>query len=278
MVKLILHEISSGRTGNRKIIVQKNKDITDSIFYAKKIQHAILPAIPLIRRYIPESFVLYMTKDIVSGDFFWFGHFEDYSIIAAIDCTGHGVPGAFMSLIGYSALNRIVNEQKIHEPSKILEALNHGVISILHKNDSESKDGMDIAICKIEHNTKTVHYAGAMRPLWLVNGNDFTEIRADKIPIGTKPSDREGGIKYTTHEIKPKKGDRFYIFTDGYADQFGGEKDKKYSTSRFKTFLASLQSETMAAQEDKLRQEHLTWKGVHEQVDDILVIGFTPIV
>ena len=263
------------RKKQEQIIVQKNKDITDSIFYAKKIQHAILPPVTLIRRYLPDSFVLYMTKDIVSGDFFWFGHFENYSIIAAIDCTGHGVPGAFMSLIGYSALNRIVNEQKIHEPSKILEALNLGVISILHKNDSESKDGMDIAICKIDHKSGTLWYAGAMRPLWIVNGNNFTEIKADKIPIGTKPADREGGISYTTHQIEPKEGDYFYVFTDGYADQFGGDRDKKYSTGRFKEYLIGLHGKDSIQKEDLLREEHQGWKGQHEQVDDILVIGFS---
>lgn len=271
---IIIDTDVSLRKKQEQIIIQKNKDITDSIFYAKKIQHAILPPIPLIRRYLPESLVLYLTKDIVSGDFFWFGHFEHYSIIAAIDCTGHGVPGAFMSLIGYSQLNRIVNEQKIHDPHKILEALNLGVISILHKNESESKDGMDIAICKIDHKSKTVYYAGAMRPLWIVNGTNFTEIKADKIPIGTKPSEREGGIKYTTHTIKAATGDSFYIFTDGYADQFGGDRDKKYSTGRFKEFLSKNQGQNMPAQEDALKQEHLQWKGAHEQVDDILVIGF----
>lgn len=265
------------RKKQEQIIIQKNKDITDSIAYARKIQHAILPPIPYLQRFIPDLFVTYLTKDIVSGDFFWFGHFEDYSIIAAVDCTGHGVPGAFMSLIGYNQLNRIVNEKKIHDPGKILEELNEGVLSVLHKNESESKDGMDTAICKINHKTNTLQYAGAMRPLWVFENAaaEFTEVRADKIPIGTKPSDREGGIHYTTHELELKPGNSYYIFTDGYADQFGGPKDKKYSTARFRELLKNCQSLSWQVKKAEIEKEHYRWKAEHEQVDDILVIGFT---
>lgn len=261
-----------------QIITQKNKDITDSISYARKIQHAILPADALIKTHLPKSFVLYMTKDIVSGDFYWFNHFNDFSIIAAVDCTGHGVPGAFMSLIGYNQLNRIVNEEKITDPKDILLQLNNGVLGALHKNESESKDGMDIAICKINHNKNTLEYAGAMRPLWIVrkgNETQLIEVKADKIPIGTKQKDREETIQYTTHEIALNKEDVFYIFTDGYADQFGGEKDKKYSTGRFKELLKKNASIDFAEQEKNIREEHYSWRRDHEQVDDILVIGFS---
>ncbi|PBQ33949.1 hypothetical protein CNR22_19930 [Sphingobacteriaceae bacterium] len=272
---IIIDTDVSVRKKQEQIIIQKNKDITDSISYARKIQHAILPANDLIKAYIPESFVLYMTKDIVSGDFYWFTHFEDCSIIAAVDCTGHGVPGAFMSLIGYNLLNRIVNEEKITDPKDILVALNNGVLGVLHKNESESKDGMDIAICKINHSKNTLEYAGAMRPLWIVNSNGvLSEIKADKIPIGTKQKDREETIVYTTHTLETNKGDIFYIFTDGYADQFGGLKDKKYSTSRFKDLLVKNSKFDFDSQEKNIKQEHLDWKHENEQVDDILVIGF----
>lgn len=275
---IIIDTDVSIRKKQEQIITQKNKDITDSIYYAKKIQHAILPEIKLIKNHLPQSFILYMTKDIVSGDFYWFTHLNGCSIIAAVDCTGHGVPGAFMSLIGYNLLNRIVNEEKITDPKNILLELNNGVLGVLHKNESESKDGMDIAICKINHGDHTLQYAGAMRPLWIVSNNGETEIReikADKIPIGTRQKDREETIAFNTHTIPLKKGETFYIFTDGYADQFGGEKDKKYSTSRFKQLLQTACKKTFDEQEEFIRQEHHNWKGNNEQVDDILVIGFT---
>ncbi len=262
-----------------QIISQKNKDITDSISYARKIQHAILPADDLIKTHLPNSFVLYMTKDIVSGDFYWFSHFGDFSVIAAVDCTGHGVPGAFMSLIGYNQLNRIVNEEKITDPKEILLELNNGVLGVLHKNESESKDGMDIAICKIHHTEKTIEYAGAMRPIWIIkkseSGPELREIKADKIPIGTKQKDRTDTICYTTHKLQANKDEVYYIFTDGYADQFGGEGDKKYSTGRFKELLRKNSSLDFAQQEKNIREEHFAWRGDNEQVDDILVIGFS---
>jgi PAS domain S-box-containing protein len=263
------------RKKQEQVIVQKNKDITDSISYAQKIQYAILPAKALIHSHLPHSFLLYMTKDIVSGDFYWFAHLKGFSIIAAVDCTGHGVPGAFMSLIGYNVLNRVVNERKITDPSEILLELNNGVLDVLHKNESESKDGMDIAICKIDHKNHTLEYAGAMRPLWIINNGELTEVKADKIPIGTNQKDREQPIKYTTHLIRVRKNDVFYIFTDGYSDQFGGQKDKKYSTSRFKQLLISNSTYDFKEQEGNIRNEHLAWRGDHEQVDDILVIGFS---
>lgn len=273
---IIIDTDVSVRKKQEQIIVQKNKDITDSISYARKIQHAILPSDALIKTHIPDSFVLYMTKDIVSGDFYWFTHFEDCCIIAAVDCTGHGVPGAFMSLIGYNLLNRIVNEERITDPKNILMELNNGVLGVLHKNESESKDGMDIAICKINYKKNTLEYAGAMRPLWIVNtAGELTEIKADKIPIGTKQKDRDETIAYTTHMIDTNKGDTFYIFTDGYADQFGGSKDKKYSTGKFKDLLIKNYKLDFANQEKIIKHEHLDWKAENEQVDDILIIGFT---
>ncbi len=263
------------RKKDEQIILQKNKDITDSISYARKIQHAILPQNDLIKTYLPNSFVLYMTKDIVSGDFYWFAHINGSSIIAAVDCTGHGVPGAFMSLIGYNILNKIVNEQKINDPKDILFELNNGILEALYKNESESKDGMDIAICKINHKENTVDYAGAMRPLWIINNNELQEIKADKIPIGTTPESRGSAIQFTTHTIHANKGDSFYIFTDGYADQFGGDRNKKYSTGKFKELLIKNSNQPFNIQEQNCKTEHQLWKNNFEQVDDILVIGFT---
>jgi len=271
---IIIDTDVSERKKQEQIILQKNKDITDSISYARKIQHAILPDERVIKNYLPSSFILYMTKDIVSGDFYWFSHFDGYSIIAAVDCTGHGVPGAFMSLIGYNLLNKIVNEQKITDPKDILFELNNGILNALYKNESESKDGMDIAICKINHDLQTLEYSGAMRPLWIINNEGLTEVKADKIPIGTKQQDRLETIKYTTHVIPIIKGDKFYIFTDGYADQFGGPNDKKYSSSKFKQLLIQHAGESFDVQEKNIRNEHYVWKHNNEQVDDILLIGF----
>ncbi|HQQ93521.1 MAG TPA: two-component regulator propeller domain-containing protein [Bacteroidia bacterium] len=262
------------RKKQEQIILQKNKDITDSIAYARKIQYSILPPSRLIEQHLPDSFVIYLTKDIVSGDFYWFTHMEEYSIIAAVDCTGHGVPGAFMSLIGYNLLNKIVNEEKTTDPSAILFALNRGVIEALYKNDNESKDGMDIAICKIHHRNKTLEYAGAMRPLWVISNNELREVKADKIPIGTRQTDRDQTICYTTHLFNLKPEHSYYIFTDGYADQFGGPKEKKYSTARFKDLLLKHHNLPFSEQARLIRQEHEDWKGANEQVDDILVIGF----
>ena len=269
--------IDSDVTESKKqeqIIVQKNKDIMDSIEYARKIQTAILPPEALIKKNLQHSFVLYQTKDIVSGDFYWFAEKESFSIIAAVDCTGHGVPGAFMSLIGYNQLNKIVNEQNISDPGQILSELNKGVLDALYKNQKEaSKDGMDLAICKIYHDNKTVEFAGSMRPLWIINKNELNETKGDKIPIGTMPEDGND-ICYNTHSVKVKKGDVFYIFTDGYADQFGGPKGKKLTTSRFKDILLKNYSLPFNEQHDLLIKEHCQWKCDNEQVDDILVIGF----
>lgn len=258
-----------------QIISQKNKDITDSINYARRIQQAILPREELIRKHLPDSFVLYLTKDIVSGDFYWFSRFEKFSIIAAIDCTGHGVPGAFMSLIGYNILNRVVNERKVTDPADILRELNEGVINVLHKNSPESKDGMDVAICKVNHDEKTLEYAGAMRPLWIVNPEGLTEIKADKIPIGTRHIEGEPPVKYTCHLINTRPQDAYYIFTDGFADQFGGPKAKKFSTGRLKELLIKNYQNDFRLQEKNLKTEHFEWKGHTEQVDDILIIGFS---
>jgi serine phosphatase RsbU (regulator of sigma subunit) len=259
----------------QKIIEQKNKDITDSIEYARKIQTAILPSRDKIRKNLPNSFVFYKTKDIVSGDFYWFSEKKDFCIIAAVDCTGHGVPGAFMSLIGYNILNKVVNENNITDPALILKNLNLGVIDALHSNqNSDSKDGMDAAICKIYFNENRIDYAGAMRPLWIVNGENVTEIRADKIPIGTKQDPHRSEINYTTHTLNPDKNDVFYIFTDGYADQFGGENGKKMGSARFKELLRDIQKMDFDTQEQRVKEQHMAWKQDNEQVDDLCVIGF----
>lgn len=259
-----------------EIIRRKNKDITDSIEYAKKIQTSILPEISTIQQSLPQCFVFYLQKDIVSGDFYWYAQKGDNVIIACVDCTGHGVPGAFMSLIGYNLLNHIVNDNNIEEPAQILNELNKGVINALYRNNpnNTTKDGMDVAVCNINLKTKEVQFAGAMRPLYVFRKDDFEEVKGDKMPIGTKESEREHSIVFTNHSILADNDTTFYIFSDGYADQFGGDKGKKMMTKTFREILASVKDKPFAEQQTAIAQHHKQWKGAYEQVDDILVIGF----
>ncbi|MBL7890148.1 MAG: SpoIIE family protein phosphatase [Bacteroidia bacterium] len=254
-------------------LAQKNKDITSSIQYAKRIQLAILPPLEQIYKHFPESFVVYKPKDIVSGDFYWFGVKNGKKIIASVDCTGHGVPGAFMSMIGHNLLNQIISENGITEPDFILNALHQGVQAALKQgtNVVDTSDGMDVALCSIDTKTNEVKYAGAYRPLYIVNGQEFKKIDADKNPIGGSQLDPDR--KFTCHTIQLKKGDTLYMSSDGYADQFGGEKGKKFMVKRFNELLLSIQDKNMQTQANELEQTFNQWKGSYQQVDDILVIG-----
>jgi serine phosphatase RsbU (regulator of sigma subunit) len=260
-----------------KIIEAKNKDITDSIEYAKKIQDSILPSIESIKKSLPESFIFYQQKDIVSGDFYWFAQKQNLTIIAAVDCTGHGVPGAFMSLIGNNILNQIINENNITDPAKILHHLNDGVIKALitSRTYGAAKDGMDMGICAINNSSNEVIFAGAMRPVYLCRDSKLEEIVGDKVAIGT---DFHDGIhkdfKFSNKKIEVQKGDVFYLSTDGYADQFGGEKGKKMMKKNFKNLLQHISHKPMTEQEKIVSDSFLEWKGNFEQVDDVLVIGF----
>lgn len=254
-------------------IEAQNQDITDSIRYAKRIQQAILPNDHLINQAFPESFILYEPKDIVSGDFYWFGNKNDTAMIAAVDCTGHGVPGAFMSMIGYNLLNQIINENGITKPAEVLDKLHNGVRKALKQDeeDAETRDGMDLALCSINVKSKKIEYAGAYRPLYLLRDGEIIETKGDKFPIGGQQIKHKGN--FTNHEIKVKKDDIVYIFTDGYADQFGGENTKKFMTKRFKEILLQIRNMTMKEQEAFLRKTINEWRGNIRQIDDILVIG-----
>lgn len=254
-----------------ELILIKNKEITDSLQYAKRIQTAILPDIKLIYKTVEQSFILYMPKDIVSGDFYSFAQKNGKVIIAAADCTGHGVAGAFMSMIGSALLNQIINEKNITDPALILDELNEGVIHSLKQRDSESNDGMDISICTFDLKNKYVQYAGANRPLWLVRNNELITYKPDKFPIGGLQIQRNK--KFTAHEITLQKNDTLYLFSDGYADQFGGDKGKKLMSRKFKDSLMSIQGLAMPEQEKHLRELFKNWKGNNEQVDDVLVVG-----
>ncbi len=254
-------------------LAQKNKDITSSIQYAKRIQLAILPPLEQIFKHFPESFVLYKPKDIVSGDFYWFGVKDGKKIIAAVDCTGHGVPGAFMSMIGHNLLNQIISENGITQPDEILNALHRGVQAALKQgtNVVDTSDGMDVAICCIDTANNELKYAGAYRPLFIVNGVKFDKVEADKNPIGGSQLDADR--KFTAHSIKINKGDTFYMASDGYADQFGGEKGKKFMVKRFNELMLEMQSQSMEEQCITLDEKFENWRGSYQQIDDILVIG-----
>ncbi len=254
-----------------KELAEKNKEVTDSIVYAKRIQSAILPDVKKIEEVFLDSFVLYIPKDIVSGDFYTFFRENDLAIIVAADCTGHGVPGAFMSMIGSSLLRRIIIEKEITHPSKILDELHPSVVGSLRQMESESNDGMDIAVCSFNLKENVLQYAGANRPLWLVRGNEVQIISPDKLPIGGTQLKREN--PFTNHSISLQKNDSIYIFTDGYADQFGGESGKKLMTAKFREVLLSIQSKNMKEQREFLNNYFRDWKGSHDQVDDVLVIG-----
>ena len=251
-------------------IMQQNKDITDSINYAKRIQTAILPKKNTITELFEEHFVLYKPKDIVSGDFYWASLKNGKKIIAAVDCTGHGVPGAFMSMVGSSLLNEIVNEKNITSASDILNALRERLIQTLQQTgaEGENKDGMDISLCVIENNT--LEFSGANNPLYFIRNNELIEYKSDKQPIGIYHGEFKS---FTSQKINLQKGDCFYIFTDGFADQFGGEKNKKFLYKKFQSKLLELQDKNMEQQKSALNEIFESWKGINEQVDDVLIIG-----
>jgi serine phosphatase RsbU (regulator of sigma subunit) len=261
----------------KKIIEEKNKDITDSINYAKRIQEAILPAKEIKYRIFPDSFVFFQPRDIVSGDFYWFSEKNGKKIIAAADCTGHGVPGAFMSMIGNAFLNEIVNEKGINKPSAVLDQLKINIITSLNQSataetegNKKVNDGMDIALCALDEQNGLLEFAGANNPLWLVRNGACIEFKADKQPVGLHSAESK---PFTLHSIPVQKGDTFYVFTDGFADQFGGSKGKKFKYKQMQELILSMQDKKMSEQEKILEQTINNWKGFMEQVDDILVIG-----
>jgi serine phosphatase RsbU (regulator of sigma subunit) len=263
---------------HRDLIAHQNKEITDSIIYARRIQNAVLPAPKMLKDYL-EMYIFYRPRDIVSGDFYWMSKKEDKLIIVAADCTGHGVPGAFMSMLGIAFLNEIVNKEDELYANEILNKLRDYIIKSLHQSRSmdegeeHTKDGMDIALCIIDYTSMTLQFAGAYNPLILIRNKELTEVKADKMPIAY--SDDHGEKKFTNNLISLFSGDCIYMFSDGYADQFGGsdEKCKKYSGKRLKSTLLEICDLPMKEQEKIMAQTYDEWKGPNEQIDDVLLIG-----
>lgn len=247
--------------------------VTDSIKYAKKIQEAILPPESYVRKLLPDSFILYRPKDIVSGDFYWLGETDDKVFFAAVDCTGHGVPGAFMSIVGYNQLKQAIITSGGESPAEILNHLNKGVTETLHQKDADStsKDGMDIAICSLSKNSLELEFAGAFNPLYLLRNGEIIQYKADKFPIGSFVNDDDNSFANT--KIQLEKGDQIYIFSDGYADQFGGPRGKKFMYKKFRDLLLEIQKQDLSQQKEALQNTLFEWMQDEEQVDDILVIG-----
>jgi len=252
------------------IIFEKNKHITDSINYAKRIQDAILPPAGTVKSLFRDAFVFYKPKDIVSGDFYWMIEKQGKLFFAVVDCTGHGVPGAFVSIIGYNGLNRALNEFGLTKPSEILDKLNQLVEETFRQNyQAQISDGMDIALCSYDRKTGQLEFSGANNPLYVVSNGVLTEIKGDKQPIGAF----EHRKKFKNNLVTLKKDDSIYIFSDGYADQFGGPSKKKFKYNQFKSMLVSLNGKSMQEQGEVLNSRMISWMGNLEQVDDICVIG-----
>ncbi len=254
----------------RDRIAAQKKEIMDSIIYARRIQKAILPNIEMIQESLEHFFILFKPRDIVSGDFYWESRVDDEIIVIAADCTGHGVPGAFMSMLGVTFLNEIVNSKKITKPGKILDLLRDKVIHSLNQQyDNPLRDGMDISVINYNFSTKQVSFAGANNPLFIVHDGELSEVKADKMPIALY----DKMISFSSNDVELRQGDCLYIFSDGFVDQFGGPKDKKFMKKRFKQLLIDNYHLPMEEQKDLLDHAYEQWKGEGEQVDDVLVIG-----
>jgi serine phosphatase RsbU (regulator of sigma subunit) len=254
----------------------KDKDITDSLIYAQRIQEALLPSETYFRRHFRDSFILFKPKNIVSGDFYWIGEKNDKIFIVAADCTGHGVPGALMSMIGLELIEKTINEDIVDLPSGILAVMNKSLEKTFSREKNIGtiiRDGMDIGICIIDTNRKKMQYAGSFFPLYLVRGENLIETMADKIIIGMNPD----SVPYTDHEIDLQENDIFYIFSDGYVDQFGGTENKKFMYRRFRHLLLTIHGFPVNDQKAILEENIKTWMGSNEQVDDMMVIGFRPL-
>lgn len=271
-VLVVSHDITERKQFELEI-QSRGRKIAESINYAKRIQGAILPNNEVIRQFLPDSFILYKARDVVSGDFPWFINVGDIMYFAAVDCTGHGVPGALISLIGYFLLNDIVKGRKISDPGEILDLLDKGVTKTLRQDsdDSKTKDGMDIALCKIDLKNKKVSYAGAHRSLYFMNGNELEEIKGNKFPIG-------GGIyknqtKFTCSTIDVKKNDSIFFCSDGFPDQFGGPDNRKYGPKRLREAIVKYHKKSMTEINQKIDAEWTEWKGDQKQTDDVLLIG-----
>ncbi len=278
-------EIETQRDGLEKsniIIEHKNKAITQSINYAQHIQSAMLSRKDKLRRFIPQAFILYRPRDIVSGDFYWYAKIENKIFVIISDCTGHGVPGAFISMTGSNLLSNIIESNNIHEPSEILAELDKGIIEALNQKHSENQDGMDISICVIDTEKEHIEYSGAKSPLIVIENNQLSYLKPNKSSIGgVRPQRRNKPAPKKTFETQTidytGKNISIYMFSDGIIDQFDKNNEKKFTRNRLKNILLQIQNQTMQQQENKLNNTLNNWQGNNSQTDDITIIGFSMI-
>lgn len=274
-----LDTINTELSTKNDLIVKKNKNITDSISYASNIQKALLPLNDDISRAFSEYFIFYQPRDIVSGDFYWFTQISnsttqkvEKTIFATVDCTGHGVPGAFMSMLGIESLNSIVNQQNITEPQQILTSLHEHISQILRHHLNDIRDGMDLALCMIDHTQKNLTFAGAHNPLILIQNNELKLLKGSSLSIGSMVKNRA----FTQRTLPLEASNWVYMFTDGFQDQFGGPEKRKFMKKQLQELLFTIHQKPMKEQKLKLQQtlDHWMTEGNEKQIDDILVVGF----
>jgi serine phosphatase RsbU (regulator of sigma subunit) len=261
---------------HRAELESKNKSITDSLIYAQRIQEALLPSEEYFRRYFKDSFIFYKPKDIVSGDFFWIGENGSKIFIVAADCTGHGVPGALMSMIGHEMLDKIISVDNVLQPSKVLGIMSKGLEKIFSREKNVGTiihDGMDIGICVVDKGERKIEFSGAFFPLYIIRDNRLIEIKGDKCALGMTPE----GVTYSNNEMDLMDDDMLYLFSDGYIDQFGGSENKKFMYRRFRYLLMTIYNFPVDDQKSILEENIKTWMGGTPQIDDMLVIGFKPL-
>jgi len=268
----IIKEATNEITEQKDQLEEKNRNIIDSIRYAQRIQEAVIPSNREFHKYFKKSFVLWKPRDIVSGDFYWIAPKDDKVYLAAADCTGHGVPGAFMSIMGIAFLNQIIGSPTLGNAADMLNRLRRFVITAINKekNTYANKDGMDIALCVFDFQKMQIDYSGAYNALYIIRDGELIENKADRMPIGVHSKD---GIPFKNKLVDIKKGDKIYVFSDGFADQFGGPKGKKFMAKRFKRLLLEIEDQNMDEQKETLWQRILEWRGDIEQIDDIIIIG-----
>lgn len=253
--------------------LKQNKELSESIKYASYIQNALLPESGAISRILPDHFLFYKPKDIVSGDFYWIYKKKDEILIAVADCTGHGVPGAFMSILGISFLNEVVIRDQYSTTGSILNQFREYIMKSLNQTgeENEQKDGIDIALCKINTASRVMEFSGAFNPVYIITESRLIDIQGDKMPIGIAADEERS---FSTHNFKLNSGDTVYLFSDGYVDQFGGPDEKKFKYKPFRELLLKISKLPLKKQKDALESTFYKWKGDLPQLDDLLVFGF----
>ncbi len=266
-------ELQSTINNLKHEIYRQRKELTESIRYASYIQKALLPSPQLLKKLLPDHFILFQPKDIVSGDFFWITKKKSDIIIAVADCTGHGVPGAFMSILGITTLSEVINRGCYSSAGSILNQLREGIMKALNQTgeEYEQKDGIDMALCVLNTASNQIEYAGAFNPIYIVQGKRLTEINGDKMPIGVAAEEEK---PFKTHRFSLEPDNVIYLFTDGFVDQFGGANGKKFKYQPFRNLILKIHELPMHKQKEELRKAFEKWRGDHHQLDDLLIVGF----